>query len=130
MNSAKPSFSGNQASTALSQQFNTIQCIDGKRAEMAVTGFDQAKTGLEQASPHDRRASGQQSFRIRKFSRQGSLSSRRSESARSQRDNNDEFNERGLSTTARKIAKDMTKTIDSDDEDGIVQHRERSRATR
>ncbi len=36
--------------------------------------------------------------------------------------------QRGLSTSARKINKDMEKTIDSEDEDGIVQHRERSRA--
>mmetsp|Transcript_29483 Transcript_29483/g.39217 ORF Transcript_29483/g.39217 Transcript_29483/m.39217 type:complete len:125 (-) Transcript_29483:292-666(-) len=35
-----------------------------------------------------------------------------------------------MSTSARKIAKDMSKTIDSEDEDGIVQHREKSRATR
>ena len=35
---------------------------------------------------------------------------------------------RGLSTSARKINKDMEKTIDSEDEDGVVQHRERSRA--
>ena len=35
-----------------------------------------------------------------------------------------------MSTSARKIHRDMTKTIDSEDEDGIVQHRERSRATR
>jgi len=81
---------------------------------MAITGFEQA------AAQERRQEGGQQSFRIRKFSRHGSLSSRRSESSRSQRKNDDEFNERGLSTTARKIAKDMTKTIDSEDEDGIV----------
>jgi len=34
-----------------------------------------------------------------------------------------------MSTSARKIRNDMEKTIDSEDEDGIVQHRERSRAT-
>ena len=53
MNSAKPSFSGNQASTALSQQFNTINHIEGtKAADLAVTGFDQAEK-------NDRRAGGQ-----------------------------------------------------------------------
>ena len=35
-----------------------------------------------------------------------------------------------MNTTARKIAKDMSKTIDGEDEDGVVQHRERSRAAR
>ena len=52
MNSAKPSFTGNQATTALSQQFNTIQHIEGKGADLAVSGFDQA-------AANDRRAGGQ-----------------------------------------------------------------------
>lgn len=73
----------------------------------------------------DRREAGQQSFRIRKFSRHSSRS-QRSES----QDGDEEFNVRGISTSDRKIAKDINKTIDSEDEDGIVQHRERSRATR
>lgn len=55
----------------------------------------------------------------------------------SQRDNsedpfgngNEKNMTRGMSTSARKIKNDMEKTIDSEDEDGIVQHRERSRAT-
>ena len=91
------------------------------------------KQALGGSATQDRRKDGQQSFRIRKFSRQGSLS-RRSGSLSQRGDDDgpegDLDQARGMSTSARKIAKDMSKTIDSEDEDGIVQHREKSRATR
>ena len=60
-NSAKKS-NGVKASTALSQQFNTIG--------------EATNPNIAQSASVDRRAGGQQSFRIRKFSRHGSVSNR------------------------------------------------------
>ncbi len=66
-NSAKPYNAGPKASTALSHQFNTIGAPDNSH--------------INKSASVDRRAPGdQQSFRIRKFSRNGSLS-KRSDSA-------------------------------------------------
>ena len=59
----------------------------------------------------DRRAQGQQSFRIRKFSRNGSLSGR--SNSMSQRGDDP------MTESAQKLT-DLKKTIDSEDEDGIV----------
>ena len=76
------------------------------------------------ASVDRRQAPGQQSFRIRKFSRNGSLS-RRSSKSLSQKDGVNDVVGGFIGTTE---LTDLKKTIDSEDEDGIVQMRERSRA--
>ena len=75
------------------------------------------------ASVDRRQTAGQQSFRIRKFSRNGSLS-RRSSRSLSQKDPGEAVG--GFIGTTELT--DLKKTIDSEDEDGIVQMRERSRA--
>lgn len=95
------SYQGHKAQTALSQQFNTIGA-----PEEPVT----ASAG--------RRAGGQQSFRIRKFSRHGSLS-RRSDSVSHNGDK--------LLDSAAKLT-NLKKTIDSDDGDEVIVKRNNSRA--
>lgn len=84
--------------------------------------MDDPELNVNLSASVDRRANaGQQSFRIRKFSRQGSLSRSR-----------DSMSARGETMNSAQKMSAMKKTIDSEDEDDdmVIQARNRSRTAK